>query len=146
LKCIRSDNGGEYIGHFDRYCREQGIRHQKTPLKTPQLNGLAERMNITLVERVRCILSDAKLPDSFLAEALNAATYIINLSPTVALKSDFPDRVWSDKNVSYDHLKVFECKAFVHAPKDERSKLDIKTMQCIFVGYGQNEFGYGFLI
>lgn len=30
----------------------------------------------------------------------------------------------------------------MHVPKDERSKLDSKTCQCIFVGYGQDEFGY----
>ena len=30
----------------------------------------------------------------------------------------------------------------MHIPKYERSKLDVKTWQCIFVGYGQNEFGY----
>ncbi|GJY87788.1 putative RNA-directed DNA polymerase [Tanacetum coccineum] len=65
LKCIRTDNGGEYIGPFDAYCREHGIQHQKTPPKTPQLNGLAERMNRTLVERVRCLLSHAGLPASF---------------------------------------------------------------------------------
>ncbi|KAL6327081.1 hypothetical protein AAG906_013828 [Vitis piasezkii] len=53
LKCIRTDNVGEYSGPFDEYCRQHGIRHQKTPPKTPQLNGLAERMNRTLVERVR---------------------------------------------------------------------------------------------
>ncbi|RVW80143.1 Retrovirus-related Pol polyprotein from transposon TNT 1-94 [Vitis vinifera] len=51
LKCIRTDNGGEYFGPFDEYCRQHGIRHQKTPSKTPQLNGLVERMNRTLVER-----------------------------------------------------------------------------------------------
>ncbi|RVX00702.1 Retrovirus-related Pol polyprotein from transposon TNT 1-94 [Vitis vinifera] len=51
LKCIRTDNGGEYSGPFDEYCRQHDIRHQKTPPKTPQLNGLAERMNRTLVER-----------------------------------------------------------------------------------------------
>ena len=50
LKCIRTDNGGEYCGPFDEYCKHQGIRHQKTPPKTPQLNGLAERMNRTLME------------------------------------------------------------------------------------------------
>ena len=33
-------------------------------------------------------------------------------------------------------------KAFVHVPKDERSKLDAKTRQCIFIGYGLDEFGY----
>ncbi|KAJ0086211.1 hypothetical protein Patl1_08070 [Pistacia atlantica] len=32
--------------------------------------------------------------------------------------------------------------AFVHIPRDERSKLDMKTRQCIFIGYGLDEFGY----
>ena len=35
LKCIRSNNAGEYCGPFDEYCRQQGIRHEKTPPKTP---------------------------------------------------------------------------------------------------------------
>ena len=65
VKYIRTDNGGEYIGSFDDYFRLQEIRHQKTPPKTPQLNSLAERMNRTLVERVRCVLSEGKLPNSF---------------------------------------------------------------------------------
>ena len=59
-----------------------------------------------------------------------------------ALQSDVPNSVWYGKDVSYDHLRVFGCKAFVHVPKDERSKLDAKTRQCIFIGYGLDEFGY----
>ncbi|KAG8471369.1 hypothetical protein CXB51_036995 [Gossypium anomalum] len=143
LKCIRTDNGGEYTGSFHEYCLRQGIIHQRTPPKTPQLNGLAERMNRTLIERVRCLLSDAKLPRSFWAEALNTVTHVINLSPSVPLRDDVPDRVWFGKDVSYDHLRVFGCKTFVHVPKDEKSKLDAKTRQCIFIGYGlDGEFGY----
>ncbi|KAJ9545871.1 hypothetical protein OSB04_025578 [Centaurea solstitialis] len=88
LKYIRTDNGGEYIGRFDAYCREHGIRHQKSPPKTPQLNGLAERMNRTLVERVRCLLSHAELPKSFWGEALNTAVHVINLTPCVPLSFD----------------------------------------------------------
>jgi len=142
LKCIRTDNGGEYCGPFDEYCRRYGIRHQKTPPKTPQLNGLAERMNRTIMERVRCMLDDAKLPSSFWAEAVSTAVHVINLSPVVALKNEVPDKVWCGKEVSYDHLRVFGCKAFVHVPRDERSKLDSKTRECIFIGYGFDEFGY----
>ena len=127
LKCICTDNGGEYCGPFDEYCKHQGIRHQKTPPKTPQLNGLAERMNRTLMERVRCLLSEAKLPNSFWGEALLTAVHVINLSPTVALQGDVPNKIWYGKDVSYDHLRVFDCKAFVHVPKHERSKLDSKT-------------------
>ncbi|GJV87895.1 putative RNA-directed DNA polymerase [Tanacetum coccineum] len=76
LKCIRTDSGGEYIGPFDAYCKEHGIQHQKTPPNTSQLNGLAERMNRTLVERVRCLLSHAGLPTSFWGKAFNTATSV----------------------------------------------------------------------
>ncbi|RDX67589.1 hypothetical protein CR513_53513, partial [Mucuna pruriens] len=51
-------------------------------------------------------------------------------------------KIWFGKDVKYDHLRVFGCKAFVHVPKDERSKLDMKTRQCIFIGYGHDEYGY----
>lgn len=70
IKCIRTDNRGEHIGLFEAYCKEQGIRHQFTPPKTPQLNGIAERMNRILMERVRCLLSHARLPKSYWGEAL----------------------------------------------------------------------------
>ncbi|KAL6314361.1 hypothetical protein AAG906_021191 [Vitis piasezkii] len=144
LKCIRTDNGGEYSGPFDEYCRQHGIRHQKTPPKTPQLNGLVERMNRTLVERVRCLLSQSQLPRSFWGEALNTVVHVLNLTPCVPLEFDVPDRIWSNNEISYDHLRVFGCKAFVHIPKDERSKLDAKTRPCVFIGYGQDELGYRF--
>ena len=66
LKCIRSDNG-EYRGPFEKYYRMYGIHHEKTVPKTPQQNGLAERMNRTLAERVTAMLSHAKLPNQFWA-------------------------------------------------------------------------------
>ena len=46
----------------------------------------------------------------FWVEALNTVTCVINLSPVVALDGDVPNRVWFDKDVSYDHLKVFGVK------------------------------------
>ena len=77
-------------------------------------------------------------------EELYTAAYVINLSPTVALNGDVPERVLSSKNVSNDHFKVFGCQAFLHVPKDHRSKLNVKTRKYIFVGYGKEEFGYRF--
>jgi transposase InsO family protein len=141
-QCIRADNGGEYRGPFERYCREYGIRLEKTVPKRPQHNGVAERMNRTICERIRSMLSHAKLPKHFWAEAMRTAVDVINLSPSVPLGFDIPQRVWTGKDVSYDHLRVFGCRAFVHIPKDERSKLDGKSKQCIFLGYAREEFGY----
>ncbi|WVZ04644.1 hypothetical protein V8G54_017990 [Vigna mungo] len=99
-------------------------------------------MNRTLIERVGCMLSEAKLTKHFWGEALFTVVHVINLSPAVALNIEVPDKIWFGKNVTYDHLCVFGCKAFVHVPKDERSELDVKTRQCIFIGFGQDEFGY----
>ena len=70
--------------------------------------------------------------------------HVINLSPAVALNSEVPNKIWFGKNVKYDHLRVFGCKSFVHVPKDERSNLDAKSRPCIFIGYGEDEFGYRF--
>ena len=97
---------------------------------------------MTIVERVRCMLSHAKLPKSYWGEALMTAVYLINLSPSYPLQGDVPNRFWYNNDVSYDHLKVFGCKAFVHISQDERLKLDAKTRQCIFLGYGLDEFEY----
>ncbi|KAI4338352.1 hypothetical protein L6164_016691 [Bauhinia variegata] len=44
-----------------------------------------------------------------------------------------------------DHLmNTASSMAFVHVPKDERSKLDAKTRQCVFIGYGHDDFGHRF--
>ena len=39
-------------------------------------------------------------------------------------------------------MKVFSCRAFVHISRDERTKLDRKSKECIFLGYAREEFGY----
>jgi len=100
LKCIHTDNGGEYLGPFDKYCAEQGIKHEKTVPKTPQENGIAERMNRTIVERIRCMLRHSKLSKSFWGEAMRTTVDLINLSPSALLNGDIPEKVWRGKEVS----------------------------------------------
>ena len=57
IKIIGSDQGGEYTsGAFRRYCTEYGIQQQFTVTDTPQQNGIAERINRTLVECARNML------------------------------------------------------------------------------------------
>lgn len=61
LKCICTDNGSKYLRPFDAYCQKRWIRYYKS-LK---LNGVAERMNKTLVERFNRLFWQARLPQSF---------------------------------------------------------------------------------
>ena len=66
LKTLRTDNGGEYMSaEFTMYLNKEGVSHEFTVPKTPQQNGVAERMNRILVEAVRLMLSYAKLPKRF---------------------------------------------------------------------------------
>ncbi|CAL5393971.1 unnamed protein product [Camellia sinensis] len=53
-----------------------------------------------------------------------------------------PEEVWSGREIFYSHLRVFGCKAFAHVSKEHRQKLDDKATPCIFIGYGDEEFGY----
>ena len=74
IKTLRSDNGGEYTSkELEDYLKRNGIRHERTVPKTPEQNGVAERMIRTLEETVRAMLSDSKLPKKFWAEALSTA-------------------------------------------------------------------------
>jgi hypothetical protein len=145
LKCLRSDNGGEYADRgFKEFCAANGIRMEKTIPGTPQQNGVAERMNMTLNERARSMRLHAGLPKTFWADAVSTAAYLINRGPSVPLNCRLPEEVWSGKEVNLSHLKVFGCVSYVHIDSDARSKLDAKSRKCYFIGYGDEAFGYRF--
>jgi hypothetical protein len=143
IKCLQTDNGGEFCSNeFDDFCARHGIRRVKTVPYTPQENGAIERMNRTIVERIRSMLSHSGLPKSFWAEAANTAVYIINRSPSMALDGDIPETLWSGKKLYYEHLRIFGCEAYVKIPNMKRNKLDVKSRRCVFVGYGADDLGY----
>jgi hypothetical protein len=66
IKVLRTDNGGEFCrNEFEEFCKKCGIARQKTTPYTPQHNGVAERMNRTLMEKERCMLSGVRLRKEF---------------------------------------------------------------------------------
>ncbi|WVZ16676.1 hypothetical protein V8G54_009658 [Vigna mungo] len=143
IKKLRSDNGGEYEDiRFKKFCYEHGIRMERTVPGTPQHNGVAERMNITLTERARSLCLQSSLPKQFWAEAVNTTTYLINRGPSVPLEHKIPEEVWSGKEIKLSHLKIFDCVAYVHISDQGRNKLDPKSKKCTFIDYGEDEFGY----
>lgn len=75
---------------------------------------------------------------------MNTVVLVLNLLPSALLDGNIPRRVWTVKNVSSSHLRIFGCKEFVHILKDERSKLEMKLQRCLFINYGQDEFIYIF--
>ena len=77
-----------------------------------------------------------------MAVAIDTTCYLKNRSPTSTLVDKTPHEVWSDKKPFIAHLRVFGCDAFMHVPKEKRSKLDNKAKKCIFVGYKDGIKGY----
>ena len=140
IKKLRSDNGGEYTyDPFLKVCRDEGIvRHFTVPGK-PQQNGVAERMNQTLIEKVRCILSQAGLSKAFWAEALSYAVHLVNRLPVSGNGGRTPLEVWSGSPVSdYDKLHVFGCPAYYHVTD---SKLDPRAKKSQVYGLKQRREG-----
>lgn len=71
---LRSDNGGEYVSHRMRdWCRAHGIKQTMGPPHTPQLNGVVERYNRTLLNRLKPSLKHSTLHQEFWSHALSYA-------------------------------------------------------------------------
>nr|GEW88468.1 retrotransposon protein, putative, Ty1-copia subclass [Tanacetum cinerariifolium] len=110
-----------------------------TPPRTPQLNGVAERRNKTLLDMVRSMMSRATLPISFWGYALDTATHILNLVPPKKV-SKTPFEMWKGKRPSLRHIKVWGCEVYVR--REAQDKLEARSEKCIFFGYPEDSFGY----
>jgi hypothetical protein len=73
---------------------------------------------------------------------VGTACYLVNRSLSSTLDDKTPQEVWTGKEPSLTHLKVFCCDAYVHVPKENMSKLDKKVEKCIFIGYKDGLKGY----
>ncbi|GJR73351.1 gag-pol polyprotein, partial [Tanacetum coccineum] len=122
--------------------KQEGIKRQFTTAYTPQQNGVAERMNRTLLERARAMLATASLGKSFWTEAVNTACYVINQSPSTAVELKTPMEMWTGKPVNYSDLHIFGSLVYVMDNTQETTKLDPKSRKCLFLGYADGVKGY----
>ncbi|UYV67549.1 hypothetical protein LAZ67_5001172 [Cordylochernes scorpioides] len=143
IKRFRTDNGTEFLNkNFSDYLKSLGIVHELTALYTPEQNGISERDNRTIVESARCLLHGRKMPLELWAEAVNTAVYLLNRCTTKVLGNSTPYEIWYKRKASILHLKTFGCNAYVHIPKDNRKKLDKKSIRTFFVGYTETNKNY----
>jgi hypothetical protein len=143
IKMLRSDNEGEFVSKkFDAFLAECGIQRQTSAPYSPQQNGVAERANRTIMECARSMILAQRLELELWGEAVNMAVYIKNQCPTKALDSKTPQEVWSGRKPDVSHLRVFSCKAFAHVPDEKRTKLESKSMPCVFLGYYEGTKAY----
>lgn len=140
IKTLRFDNGTEYLDVEVRsFLSALGIHHQTSNTYTPQQNGVAECKHRHILEVARAIMFSMNVPKFFWGEAVLTAVYLINRMPSRILGHKTPRQVLLDKYL-YTHLiseipfRIFGCVAYVFLQPHLRSKLDCKSVKCIFFG------------
>nr|GEU74775.1 retrotransposon protein, putative, Ty1-copia subclass [Tanacetum cinerariifolium] len=140
VKKLRTDNGLEFCNReFEQLCIESGIVRYLTVAGTAQQNGVAECMNRTFMNKVRCLLIQSGLPKTFWAKATCMATYLINRSPSRAIEKKTHMEMWSGHPSDYGMLRIFSCVAYLH---DKQGKLEPRAVKCILLGYPEGVKGY----
>ena len=125
LKCLKSENGGEYCSkNFDRYYSNNGNHREKIVPGTSHENCVSERMKRTIMESARCMRLHAGFPLQFLADAVDTDVYLINIRPSSSLDGGILEEEWANKKVNHSFLKTFGCQAFAHINKEYRKKLE----------------------
>uniref|UniRef100_A0A1J3ITH4 Retrovirus-related Pol polyprotein from transposon TNT 1-94 n=1 Tax=Noccaea caerulescens TaxID=107243 RepID=A0A1J3ITH4_NOCCA len=140
IKCLRKDNGLEFCNTlFDDLCRRSGIKRHRTCTYTPQQNGVLERMNRTIMDKVRSMLAETGLGQEFWAEVTATAVYLINRTPNSTIGFQLPEERWSGQKPDLTHLRRFGCTAYVHTIQE---KISPRAVKGTFLGYPFGVKGY----
>ena len=140
---LHTDNGKEYTSNaFEDYLRQHGIAHQTTVPYNPQQNGVAERMNRTIMNMVRSMMFFKNVKLMFWGDAVKCAAYLRNRSPSNALEENTPHEMWFGHLPSVRHLRFFGSTCYALIPKEQRNKLGAQSRRCILLGYEEYSKAY----
>ena len=113
MKTLHTDIGGKFISdEFEKYLKKEGVKHGFTIPKCPEQSRVAGRLNRTLVEIVQSMLAN-----SFLAEVLATATYLLNKSPIKAVEGKSPYEAIYGVKSKVGHFRAFACTAYKHSER-----------------------------
>jgi len=118
--------------NLQTWCHLEGIEMQLTAPYSPSQNGVAERMNRTLVELARAILMDSKLPEFLWEPAVAHAAYLRNMSYTSSLRlgNRTPYQVWYGKKPDVSHLCKFGTPVWVLLQGQNVQRKMLPKSQC----------------
>lgn len=120
-KVIRSDRAKEYLSEkAKRYLESQGIVQQCSVGYAPEQNGVSERLNRTIVEAARSMLSESGLPKSLWGEAVSTAAYVLNRLPRNGTGRSPQEVLFNDSRPLEAH--EFGSDVYVMIPYEKRRK------------------------
>ncbi|GJV46331.1 putative ribonuclease H-like domain-containing protein, partial [Tanacetum coccineum] len=136
VKTIRCDNGTEFKNRdVIEFCRSKGIKREYSNARTPQQNGVAERKNMTLIEAARTMLADSFLPNTFWAEAVSTACYVLNRVLVTKPQNKTPYELVTGKIPIISYIRPFGCHVTILNTIDHLGKFEGKSDEGFLVGY-----------
>jgi hypothetical protein len=143
IKCLRSDNGGEFTSkEFMDYCSSHGIKRKFFVARTPQHNGVVERKNRIVQEMARTMLMDSKLTNIFWTQAVHTTFHIQN---RVILRNNTdktPYELWKGRPANVKHFIFFGSKCYIKREDGRMGKFDSHVDKGVLVGYSSTRKAY----
>ncbi|GJR38147.1 retrovirus-related pol polyprotein from transposon TNT 1-94 [Tanacetum coccineum] len=140
---VRTDKGTEFLNKtLHAYFAKEGIRHETSTARTPEQNGVVERRNRTLVEAARTMLSAAKVPLFFWAEAIATACFTQNCSLVIPRHEKTPYHIINARKLSVKFFHIFGSLCYIVRDGENLDKMKEKGDACIFVGYSTQSKAY----
>ncbi|GJR51664.1 retrovirus-related pol polyprotein from transposon TNT 1-94 [Tanacetum coccineum] len=140
---VRTDKGTEFLNKtLHAYFAKEGIRHETSTARTPEQNGVVERRNRTLVEAARTMLSAAKVPLFFWAEAIATACFTQNRSLVIPRHEKTPYHIINARKPSVKFFHIFGSLCYIVRDGENLDKIKEKGDACIFVGYSTQSKAY----
>ncbi|GJS89849.1 retrovirus-related pol polyprotein from transposon TNT 1-94 [Tanacetum coccineum] len=140
---VRTDKGTKFLNKtLHAYFAKEGIRHETSTARTPEQNGVVERRNRTLVEAARTMLSAAKVPLFFWAEAIATACFTQNRSLVIPRHEKTPYHIINARKPSVKFFHIFGSLCYIVRDGENLDKMKEKGDACIFVGYSTQSKAY----
>lgn len=117
---------------MDELLHDQGIEQTTTAPYTPQSNGVAERINRTIMEKARVMLKRSNLGLENWPEAVPQEAMLYNRTPTKDKPSPF-ERL-TGKKPDLSTIRKFGCLVYARIPPDKRTKLQDKALKMALLG------------
>jgi hypothetical protein len=164
IKEIRSDQGGEFGGassspsvsggaeaprdddslnfFFKRVCDQHKIIHTPTPAYRPELHGLAERWNLTVMKLANAMLFSARLSHLLWPSAVAHANLLRNRLPVRGLGKYTPYELFFGERPRIDQLRVFGCDCYKLLPTYPKLPGQSARKRLIYCGETADRMGY----
>ncbi|GJY20601.1 retrovirus-related pol polyprotein from transposon TNT 1-94 [Tanacetum coccineum] len=122
-------------GNFIEFCGSKGIKRKYSNAITLQQNGVAKRKNKTLIEAARTMLADSFLPNTFWAEAVSTACYVLNRLLVTKPHNKTPYELVIGKIPIISYIRPFGCHVTILNTIEHLGKFDGKSDEGFLVRY-----------